>query len=477
VLAATFLHPLCSSATDTPSGHLVEESYPNHNPLSYMGLWIWDDKTMDMQACRFWRAFELPSTNKVASASLFVTGDNEFRLYLNGRELGRGAEWRELFAYDLTQVLPPGQHVLAVEVVNSGASAGMLLGMRIDFEDGRHLIIKSDQDWRLAPETAKNWTAVTRAPESWRKVTVVGAVGTGPWWTEPVRVIVLPPTLPIHVSFWQTAWFQVPFLIVCGLIVLALFFLAAQLALHQKEHWLLQRERARIAMDVHDDIGSRMTHLVLKGEVLQGDLPGEPKVRAQLEQICDEARGVLSSLDEILWALNPRRDTLQDFSDYVCDYAQKFLCPAGIECVFEIDPQAMSTAADMPLRRSLLMAIKETLNNIVKYSQAAEVRLQIGLHRRTLLIAVHDNGRGFDMSGIRPARNGLGNMSRRMRELGGECLIESSPGKGCRIEFRVPMHNPRRISMSWLWRPEKRLSTVIEKYPAIPQQPDDSKRN
>ncbi len=477
ILLLILFQPVRANATNAASGLLLDNSYPNHNPLSFLGVWIWDDKTLDMQACRFWKAFELPSGNKVAAASLFVTGDNEFRFYLDGRELGRGAEWRELFAYDVTQVLPPGRHVLAVEVINSASSAGMLLGMRIDFEDGRHMIVQSDQDWRLAPETAKDWTKVSRAPESWRKVTVQGAVGTGPWWTEPMRVIVLPPSIPIHVNFWQTAWFQVPFLIACGLIVLALFFLAAQLALHQKEHWLLQRERARIAMDVHDDIGSRMTHLVLNGEVLQGDLPGEPKVRAQLEQICDEARGVLSSLDEILWALNPRRDTLQDFSDYVCDYAQKFLCPAGIECVFEIDPKAMSAAADLPLRRSLLMAIKETLNNVVKYSHATEVRLQIGLHRKTLLIAVQDNGRGFDMASIRPARNGLGNMSRRMRELGGECLITSAPGKGCRIEFRVPMHNPRRISMSWLWRPEKRLSTVIEKHPAIPQQPDDSKRN
>ena len=448
---------------------LGDNDDPHHNPLEFLGPWIWESKTLEMQVCRFWKAFELPSTNKVVSANLSITADNGFRLYLDGRELGRGAEWRELFSFDLTQLMTPGRHVLAVEAFNSASSAGMLLGMRINFADGRHMVVQSDRDWRLAPETAKDWMEATRAPDSWGRATPLGGVGTEPWWAQPMRVIVLPPSLPLRVYFWQTPWFQIPFVIICGFIILTLFFLAAQLALHQKEHWLLQRERARIAMDVHDDIGSRMTHLVLNGEVLQGELPQEPKVRAQLEQICDEARGVLSSLDEILWALNPRRDTLQDFSDYVCDYAQKFLCPAGIACVFEIDPKAMSIAADLPLRRSLLMAIKETLNNILKYSGATEVRLQIGRHRRSLLIIVQDNGRGFDMHSIRPARNGLGNMSRRMRELGGECVISSAPGKGCRIEFRVPVHSPRRISMSWLWRPEKRLTTIVEKHPAVPQ--------
>jgi len=237
-------------------------------------------------------------------------------LFLDGRELGRGADWHELFGCNLTLLMSPGRHVLTVKDINSTSYAGMLLGLRIDFEDGRRIVIKSDRNWRIASEATKGWKTMTRAPESWPAATELTALGNQPWWTQPLRVNAIPMPQPIKVFFWQTAWFQVPFFITLGLVALTIFFLAAQLALHQKEHWLLQRERARIAMDVHDDIGSRITHLLLNGEVVQSELPGDSKTRAQLEQICDDALEVLSSIYEILWALNPTRDNLQAFADY-----------------------------------------------------------------------------------------------------------------------------------------------------------------
>ena len=121
----------------------------------------------------------------------------------------------------------------------------------------------------------------------------------------------MPPLQPAGFFFGKLLGFKLTFSILFGLIVAdALFSLVAQLALHQKERWVLQRERARIAMDVHDDIGSRITQLVLNGEDVQDELPENSKVRMQLGEIWDEAREVLSSIDEILWALNPRLDTL-----------------------------------------------------------------------------------------------------------------------------------------------------------------------
>ncbi|MCY2924796.1 MAG: ATP-binding protein, partial [Planctomycetota bacterium] len=263
---------------------------------------------------------------------------------------------------------------------------------------------------------------------------------------EPAFVNVLVARPPSKVFFWQTTWFQVTFLTLSGVLLLTIFALVAQLALHQKERWLLQRERARIAMDVHDDIGSRITQLVLNGEDAQEALPGDSKLRLQLGEIWDEAREVLSSIDEILWALNPRLDTLRDFANYICDYAHKFLEPSGIECVFEVDPRMQLAVADLPLRRSLLMAIKETLNNTVKHSGATELRLKIERQRQILVVVVQDNGHGFDPAAIPPGRHGLGNLSRRLHELGGSCHLSSQPGKGCRIELRIPLARPRRFS-------------------------------
>ena len=91
---------------------------PYVSPTNGMGSWIWEAKTLDNQTCQFWRTIEIPQSGKVTKARLVMTADNEYTLYLDGRELGRGAEWRELFIFDLTQLLAPGRHVLAVKCYN-----------------------------------------------------------------------------------------------------------------------------------------------------------------------------------------------------------------------------------------------------------------------------------------------------------------------------------------------------------------------
>ena len=457
LLALLALVMLAGIAIDTPA-RAESSPTPNRPKIShptvpdlveFVGSWIWDKKTHDRQACQLWRAFDIPDNAKIIHARLLLTADNEFTVFLDGREIGHGAEWRELFDYNLAALLSPGRHVLAVEAFSPTSFAGLLLGLRIELANGQRIEIKSDQDWKIVPQESKSWKTMTKPAAAWPAATVVGSSGSSPWWTTPDNVNAMLTPLPLKIYFWESPWFQIPFFILCGLIALTIFFLVAQIMLHQKERWLLQRERARIAMDIHDDVGSRMTHLVLNGEVAQEELPVDSKVRTQLEHICDDARGVLASIDEILWALNPRRDTLQDFADYVCDYAQKFLSPANIECVFEVESDTLKTIADLPLRRSLLMAIKETLNNTVKYSGATEFRLQIHRHRHNLSVIVQDNGRGFDPHSVRPGRHGLGNISRRMQELGGSCRIVSESGHGCRVELSIPLRSPRRLSLWW----------------------------
>ena len=150
----------------------------------------------------------------------------------------------------------------------------------------------------------------------------------------------------------------------------------------------------------------------------------------QLDLFCEEARSLLSTMDEVLWAVNPRRDTLRDFVSYVTDYAQKALKRTAIQCVLDVEPEMPAEALDLPLRRNLLMAIKETINNAVKYSGATELLLQIQRLNQGLVVVVQDNGRGFDPAAGKPGRNGLANMTQRMSELGGECRVISQSGQG-----------------------------------------------
>jgi signal transduction histidine kinase len=395
-----------------------------------------------------------------------MTVDNEHTLFFDGREMGRGAEWRNLCEYDLTMLMTPGIHVLAVMAFNSTDSAGMLFGMHVELSDGRVLQVKSDKSWRVVPEGVRGWEKMTEAPDSWAPATIVAAFGARPWSQVPENIEIIPPAQPIETYFWQSSRFQFTLLAVCALVILISVGLLAQLALHQQQRWLLQQERARIARDIHDDLGSRMTQLVLHGEVAQSELPADSRTRSQLHGICEQARGLLSSVDEILWAVNPRRDTIRDFTAYVCEYAQEFFKRTPIQCLFDVNPEMSSAPLDLPLRRSLLMAIKEALNNTLKYSGATTVKMQIVWQRQKLVVVVSDDGKGFDPSAARSGRNGLTNMSQRMMELGGLCNIRSKPGEGCRVEFSIPLSQWRRRPWNWIWK-AKRSTPINQPNPQI----------
>jgi len=445
----------CAQEAPPSSAAIAQEAPdPSANLTNSLGSWIWADKFFNGQTCLFWQTVDIPRSVSVKKARLLMTVDNIYVLYLDGREIGRGAEWRELYDYNLAPLMSPGRHVLAVNAMNSTSFAGMLLGMHIDLADGRVIEIKSNESWRIVPAGTRGWEKATKPADNWPKATIVARFGDDPWRETPIRVNEMPTPQPIKLLFWQTGWFQVVLLTICGAVILFSFWLMAQLALHKKERLLLQRERARIAMDIHDDLGSRMTQLVLHGEVAQSELPAESSMRSHLDRICQEARDVLSTLDEILWAVNPRRDTLRDFSAYVCGYAQEFLKPTAIQCLFDVGSETSDVVLDLPIRRALLMVIKETLNNAAKYSGASELLLQITWRGRRLAVVVQDNGKGFDpKSGTQG--NGLANMTQRLSELGGTCLVTSRPGGGCRIEFGLTLKPSRRRRFGWTWKPNQ----------------------
>jgi len=430
----------------------------SHN-FSDMGSWIWDTNTFDRQTVRFWNSFEIPRAATITRARLRITADNEYTLYLDGRELGRDAEWRHLYEYDITSLLKPGQHVLAAEVYNSSREAGFMFGLRVGLSTGKVVEVKSDSNWLIVPEGVSGWQTLVEPAGSWRKATVEAAFGSGPWGAmETVNLV--PPLQPVITPFWQTGWFVVVLLLVCGIVSLLGLILLTKVLLHNNEQQLLQRERARIARDIHDDLGTRVTQLVLQGEVAQNGLPPASKTRGQLERISEEAREALRAMDEILWAINPRRDTLHEFATFVCGHAQTFLKATPIQCVLDVEPGMSTVAFDLPFRRSLLLAVKEALNNAAKHSEATELLLQIRRKGHGLTVVVQDNGKGFDLAQAKSERNGLDNMTQRMSDVGGRCLLTGQPGKGCRVEFHIPFIQMRRRSWWLNWRLGRRRAKL-----------------
>lgn len=419
--------------------------------FSDMGSWIWETNTFDRQTVRFWKSFDIPAGKKVSRARLRITADNEYTLYLDGREIGRDAEWRHLYEYDITTLLNPGHHVLALEVYNSFNEAGMVLGLRIGLEDGSCVEVKSDASWLLVPEGSKGWEKMTEPGEGWRAAKVLVPFGASPWGKLDT-IDLVPPLQPLIVPFWQKGWFQITLMIICLLASLFCCWLMMQLMMHQREKEFILRERGRIARDIHDDLGLRVTELVLEGEVAQREPSVSPAARTHFEIMCNEAREALKVMDEVLWAINPRRDNLREFTTYVCGYTQKLLKNTNIQCELDVEPKMSSEPFELPLRRNLLLAVKEALNNVVKHSHATELLLKIRWQGKRLTVTVSDNGRGFDLASANAQRNGLANLANRMHDVGGEFSLTSSPGRGCRVEFSTPLLH-RRPRFSWLsWR-------------------------
>jgi len=433
------------AATPTPEAVRVAEELG-------VGVWMWTTNYADKQTVRFWRSFQVPSDPRVERATLKITADNVYRFYLDGREIGSGGNYRSLTEYDLTLLITPGRHVLAVEGFNDSLEGAVLLGLRIEFAGGERMEVLSDESWYVVPNDVTHWERKKKPDANWTKAKAVGVLGQEPWWLRPISIIPTPRIHPIRVPFWERGWFLGAVLALCALAFAMAVRLAARLAVQTRAQELLDRERMRIARDIHDDLGASLTQLVLRGEVAQTELAADSAARARLEELCDRARAVSQALDEIVWAVNSRRDTLKDFSSYLCKYAQNFLASTPIRCRLDVQGDMGAAVFDLPVRRSLFLAVKEALNNAAKHSGAKELFLRIRRDGDKVVVVVEDDGVGFDPAASGAEGNGLANMSERLSELGGECHLFSRPGAGCRVEFRMPLLYSRRGRFRWLPR-------------------------
>jgi signal transduction histidine kinase len=420
------------------------------DPTYHVGSWIWKSPMADRQHCWFWKAFEVPSNASVSKARLRITADNAYEVFLNGDKIGQGADWRRLTEYDLTLLLRPGLHVLAVQAFNEVGAAGLLAGIRVDLDDGRTIEIPSDSSWRIVPEDQKGWRKKSSPQSDWPAARVVASLHEHPGF--PARPQVLFPSAlqPTVIRFWQRGWFQITMLTISAIAVVFYFRLLARLALQSKAQQMLQRERARIARDIHDDLGAGLTQLVLLGETEQREALANPEARAKFERISDAGRRLLQSIDEVVWLVNSQRDSLQDFEAYICRYAENFLRASSVRCRLDVDAEVPQFNFSLAARRSLFLVVKEALNNAVRHSGATEVALTIQVVDGKVRVSIRDNGKGFDLSKAKPERNGLTNMTERMNEVGGECRMTSQPGKGCRVELIVPLRDRENGLRAWL---------------------------
>jgi signal transduction histidine kinase len=201
---------------------------------------------------------------------------------------------------------------------------------------------------------------------------------------------------------------------------------------------LLEAERSRLARDLHDELGSRITEISLLANVGAGAPPTLEKAQERFHLIADKAGGVVDALDVIVWAVNPATDALQPLADYVSSFVREFLSTCGIRCRLKVPIQFPAATLDSHTRHNLFMAVKESLNNAARHSSAPEVEFTMAVVGEALQIAITDNGVGFDASNSNGGM-GLANMQRRLDAIGGRCSILSQRGRGSTVTMLLPL--------------------------------------
>ena len=244
--------------------------------------------------------------------------------------------------------------------------------------------------------------------------------------------------------FWQTPWF----LWSAGLGLLAtvggVIRFVEKRRLHVKmarleQARLLERERARIAQDLHDDLGTSLTEISLLGTLARRSLATPEQITGHLQEITTRAGAMVGALDEIVWAVSPANDSVASLASYFCQFADRFMHTAAVQCRFEIAPQWPALVLNSEQRHHLFLAFKEALHNVVRHSGARAVLVRMSLTGGALLIAVEDDGQGMGSGHPPEGADGLRNMCERLAAVGGACEIQSTPGTGTTVRFTLPL--------------------------------------
>jgi ligand-binding sensor domain-containing protein/two-component sensor histidine kinase len=266
-------------------------------------------------------------------------------------------------------------------------------------------------------------TTYTNLPGGEYTFKVKAANNDGVWSTmsDQLKIIVQPP-------FWKAWWFYV--LTIGGLLFIIYTFF--RIKINQLLH--LQQLRLDIARDLHDDVGSTLSSINMTSS-MANRLVKSGKDQIDLFHTIQSASGkAMEMMNEIVWSIKPENDKPEMMISRMRQYASEILEPAGIDFQFNIQEKSYQGLIPLNIRRDLFMIFKEALNNLAKYSQAKESKINMEFDRGELKLIIEDNGVGFDVNQT-PRGNGLKNMEERAKTIGAKYKLVSTPGTGTRIEL------------------------------------------
>jgi signal transduction histidine kinase len=251
-------------------------------------------------------------------------------------------------------------------------------------------------------------------------------------------------TILIEPPVWRRPWFG-PLLAATAVALLA----SALFARHRRrsKHRLevlryqnaLEQDRTRIARDLHDDLGTRVTVLNMTAALARRDLASDPdKARRHLDKMDEAARELVEAMDDLVWAVDPAHDTLDHLASHLVRLADEMFRDSPVRCRLDIPSMLPARPLGADFRHHIALAVKESLHNVLQHAGPCEVHLTLRYDGSSLVITIRDNGRGFDLAS-HPTGHGLGNTAARIREIGGTCVLDSSPDRGTSTVITCPL--------------------------------------
>jgi signal transduction histidine kinase len=312
-----------------------------------------------------------------------------------------------------------------------------------------------DTDWVEAGENRTAWFG--KLPPGDYRFRVIACNNDGVWNEHSAALAF---TLRPH--FWQRRWFLAVNLIVAGAMVGGAIRLrerrkTRQAMMRLERQHAVEKERHRIAQDMHDELGSRLAKLSYLCELAKGSVARPTELNQRIGTIANISQAVLATLDEIVWVVNPHNDTLEHLAAYIGDYAKQFFQTMPIDCEVQMPVALPALPLAAETRHHLFLAVQEALSNIIKHACATHVRVVMAQHDDCFRISVEDNGRGFPMARLAGPdgntqassaspnqRNGLANMRRRLEEIGAQLHIQSRQAGGTQVTFELPLSPAKR---------------------------------
>jgi signal transduction histidine kinase/ligand-binding sensor domain-containing protein len=314
--------------------------------------------------------------------------------------------------------LSAAQNNLQIDFFSLSLSHAALLRYQFKLEG-------ADADWS-SPTDQRSVNYSHLSPGAYRFL--VRAVAAGGALSESPATV----TFKILPPIWQRWWFIASAVLLIGLAIYAIDrYRVARLI-------ELERVRTRIATDLHDDIGSSLSQVSVLSEVVRRRVGSEPSVSEPLSMIADLSRDLVDSMNDIVWAINPRRDHLSDLTQRIRRFASDVLTARDIEFNFSAPEPRHDIRLGADMRREVFLIFKESVNNMVRHSGCTEANIEFLIESGWLELKIRDNGKGFE-SDREGDGNGLVSMRQRAARIGGTLDISSNNGKGTVVLLRAPL--------------------------------------